>query len=500
MLSLLQTIQSKIFAKVLLSVCGSVFTILFLSFYIFEQIEYKEKLNELVKQQKFITQSQAIIVPQYILNDDNEAITLSLSGALSNPIIVGVAIMRPDGTTIYRFGDFESTNHQLFEFSHDITTFDGSTTKELGTLLTVSTERHIVEALQQRRQFYALLFAILFVTIVVAIYLSIHSIVAIPLNRLVSAIKDSKDGRPISVGCSRNNEIGLVISEFEGLQHRQFRVQSQLRDELAKREKILADLRVMKNAAEQASQTKSEFLASTSHELRTPLNAIIGFSDVIRNQMFGRVNVPAYLEYSQGIYDSGMHLLSIINDILDMSKIEAGEMTTQLAPCDLSEITKTCTHLMSGQAAERKVAVTSGISPDTPSFMGDARMMKQIFFNLLSNAIKFTPANGRVTLSACVGEYGLCVSVTDTGIGIPAEKIESVLEPFGQADSRLEREYQGTGLGLPLAKSMMELQGGTLTIHSVVDQGTTVELRFPPESLCQVRDSTAVSRASAKSP
>lgn len=481
MLSVLRNLRRSVFAKVFLFVSASVFIILFLSFYIFEEIGYKEEKQSLLEQQKFITQSQSIIVAQHMLDKDEERITLTLSGVLSNPFIVGVAIYEPGGAALLSFGEFESSSYQFLEARYPITTFDGSTVRELGTLLTVSTDRQIIESLRQNRKFYALVFVVLFFVIIIATYSSIHLFVAAPMNRLVAAIKRSKNGAPISVGWSSDNEIGLVIKELENLQYRQFRVQKQLRKELKHRGKILTDLRVAKEAAEGASRSKTAFLATMSHELRTPLNAIIGFSEVIKSQSLGKVGVPRYLDYLQDIHDSGMHLLSIINDILDMSKIEANQMDVHIIPCDMMKITDASIRLLNSQAMQGQVTLESDIPTDLPACLGDPRMIKQVLINLLSNAIKFTPENGTVTLAARTADDGLIVSISDTGIGIPADKIDTVLEPFAQVDSGLEREYEGTGLGLPLAKSMVELQGGTLTLRSRLHEGTTVEVRFPPE-------------------
>ena len=469
--------------------CASVFTILFSSFYIFEKIEYEEKKDVLLKHQKLITQSQAIIVPQYIIDNDEEAITLTLSGVLSNPIIVGVAIYDPDGKALYRFGNFQSANYQLFELSHGITAFDGSTVRLLGTLLTVSTERHIVENIQQRRQFYALVFAVLFVVIVVAVYVSIHSIVAIPLNRLVSAIKQSKDGNPISVGWSSSNEIGLVIKEFENLQDRQFRAQSQLREELGRREKILAELLVMKDAAEQANRAKSEFLATMSHELRTPLNAIIGFSEIIKNETYGPVGVAKYLEYTNDIHKSGQHLLSLINDILDLSRIESGTDELYEENIEIPEIVR-CALMLVGQRAEhRGIKLELELPDQLPALRADERKLKQILVNLLSNAVKFTDAGGQVTLRAwCRMDSGYVFQIVDTGIGIASKDIPKALSQFGQVDGDLNRQYEGTGLGLPLTKSLVEQHGGALDLQSKVGVGTTVTVRFPAERIVESLD------------
>jgi signal transduction histidine kinase len=476
----IQKIRSKIFAKVLLFVCAAVFTILFSSFYVFEQIEYEEKKTALLKRQKLITQSQAIIIAQYIQNNDEEPISLTLSGVLSNPSIVGVAIHDLEGKPLYSFGEFESADYRLFEQSNDITTFSGSAVRTLGVLLTVATERYIVEDMQQRRKFYAFVFAVLFVVIIVAVYASIHLIVAIPLNRLINAIKESRNGNSISVGWSSSNEIGLVVSEFENLQESQFRAQSQLREELRHREKMFTDLLVMKDAAEQASRAKSEFLAAMSHELRTPLNAIIGFSEVIKEQIFGPVGIGKYLDYSKDIHRSGQHLLGLINDILDLAKIESGTHELHEEDIEFEEVIRAAMRLVDQDARKGGLAMQRVIPETLPTIRADRRQLKQILVNLLSNAVKFTDAGGQVTLKAwCRMDIGYVLQVVDTGIGIAPEDIPKALSRFGQIDAGLNRRYEGTGLGLPLTKALVEQHGGSLDIQSEIGVGTTVTVRFP---------------------
>jgi len=312
-------------------------------------------------------------------------------------------------------------------------------------------------------------------------------VVARPLNRLVAAINRAGDDQPISVNWSSRDEIGMLVTEFQNLQDRQFEAQSLLRAELSRSKEISADLRVMKNAAEQANQAKSEFLATMSHELRTPLNAITGFSEIIKSELLGSVGERRYVEYSNDINESGTRLLAIINDVLDMSKIEAGEMTPIDEPFDFAKTIEAPVRLMANCAARGNVDLTTETPIGMPWLVGDERMIKQILINLLSNAVKFTPEDGKVVLSAAVDDEGIMVSVSDTGIGIPSDKMNTVLQPFGQADSSLARKYEGTGLGLPLVTAMTELHGGSVSINSVVARGTTVNVRFPRDRIYSPR-------------
>ena len=253
--------------------------------------------------------------------------------------------------------------------------------------------------------------------------------------------------------------------------------------DITQRKQIEAEQKRAREQAEAANRTKTEFLANMSHELRTPLNAVIGFSDIIRKEAMGPAGVPQYVEYAQDINNSGVHLLEIINDILDMSKIEAGELQPNLSEFQFNRIVGTSFKLISDRAGKDGVGLISDVPDDLPSLVADERMIKQILINLLSNAVKFTPEGGTVTLSAQATEDGFTFSVADTGIGIPADKMEVILEPFGQADSRLERAYEGTGLGLPLVKSMTELHGGILDIQSTEGEGTVATIRLPRECI-----------------
>ena len=235
-----------------------------------------------------------------------------------------------------------------------------------------------------------------------------------------------------------------------------------------------------KENADFANRSKSEFLANMSHELRTPLNAIIGFSEIIKDQLFGAVGQAQYVEYAKDIHDSGQLLLSLINDILDMSKIEAGKRALAETVLDVDRIVQSVIRLVAARAKTGKVHLNVQLPKDLPTLYGEDKAVKQIFTNLLTNAIKFTPEGGTVTLSAEVDENNrLEIKVQDTGIGMAPEDIPVALAPFGQIESALSRKHQGTGLGLPLTKALVELHGGTLEIKSLLNVGTTVKVLFP---------------------
>lgn len=247
-------------------------------------------------------------------------------------------------------------------------------------------------------------------------------------------------------------------------------------------QKITQQLHDAKELADTANRTKSEFLANMSHELRTPLNAIMGFSEVIKNEMFGHIAVPQYVEYARDIYGSGSHLLDIINDILDLSKVESGKFDLTEENVAIEEVVFAVCNIVKGKADEKNLHIAPRLPGVMPRLYADKRALKQMMLNLLSNAVKFTPKDGEVRISASLANDGAVkIVVEDSGIGIAKKDMEKVLTPFGQVDSALAREHEGTGLGVPLVKAMIELHGGSLSFESILGEGSVVTLRFPPE-------------------
>ncbi|OYX90956.1 MAG: ATPase, partial [Caulobacter sp. 35-67-4] len=302
------------------------------------------------------------------------------------------------------------------------------------------------------------------------------------------------DGRWIQISERRTAEGGLVmtaadITAIKNQEEARRLNEEQLQNAVAGLERSqeqLAELarkyEMEKVKAEGANKAKSEFLANMSHELRTPLNAINGFSEIMMNEMFGQLGDQRYKGYSQDIHNSGQHLLALINDILDMSKIEAGKMNLKFEPLNLEDVAEDAVRLVRNRAEAAGLKLVIDF-PQLPEIEADYRAVKQVLLNLLSNAIKFTPRAGSVTIRAEVRRDPLGervrVSVQDTGIGIAKDDLARLARPFEQVESQLSKTTQGTGLGLALTKSLIEMHDGSLEMTSTPGEGTTVSFILP---------------------
>ena len=294
----------------------------------------------------------------------------------------------------------------------------------------------------------------------------------------------TKDGGYVSVGTDITNiklhEEKLMESErrlmatIADLRHSQQKLERQAEEVADLAEKYAEE----KTRAEEANQAKSKFLANMSHELRTPLNAIIGFSEIMESGMFGPLGTDKYREYCGDIHQSGQYLLDVINDILDMSKIEAGRIRLDPEPVELEAFLNDAMRVVSGRADDKRLALTARIGGGI-RLTADQRLLKQIVLNLLSNAVKFTPEGGRVTIRARSRSGWVAIAIADTGIGIPEDALARLGRPFEQVESQLTKSHQGSGLGLAIAKSLIELHHGTMHIRSQLGRGTMVMLRLP---------------------
>lgn len=281
-----------------------------------------------------------------------------------------------------------------------------------------------------------------------------------------SFVVNLRDGRTLLLRDRKTASDGVVS------------IQTDISDQVDAQQAIL----VAKEQAEMANRAKSEFLANMSHELRTPLNSIIGFSEMLVKRTFGALGNPKYEEYAGLIFQSGSHLLEIISDILDISKIEAGEATLEDSHIDVGKAVASCVTMIEPRARTAGLDVRFSAPQGFPTLRADERHFKQIVLNLLSNAVKFTEPGGDVSIEIDLeAQDGIVIRVVDAGVGIAAEDMHRVMAPFGQVAASSVRDHAGTGLGLPICKSLTELHGGTLSLTSEVGVGTAATVRFPPE-------------------
>ncbi len=255
--------------------------------------------------------------------------------------------------------------------------------------------------------------------------------------------------------------------------------------DLAQQDIIHSELKKARDKAEEESQQKLRFLANVSHELRTPLNAIIGFSDIMIKETHGTIENEKYQEHLKDINDAGQHLLGLIGDLLDLSKATEDKLTVDSKPLDLNKIAQVSVRMMSNRAEESGLEIIKDLPKKHCTILGDHKRMQQVMLNLLSNAVKFTNTGGKVTIKAYNEDSTINLIVMDTGAGIKQEQIARVLAPFGQADNDKDRKHQGTGLGLPLTKKLVELMGGKFNIESEEGLGTSIMMQFQHHDLTQ---------------
>jgi two-component system cell cycle sensor histidine kinase PleC len=286
--------------------------------------------------------------------------------------------------------------------------------------------------------------------------------------------------------------VGIIASAMVFLvfmTHRLRHTSAQLLSSQSEKDDLIAELEVAKSMsdearrrAEEANLAKSRFLASMSHELRTPLNAILGFSEVMSTEVLGPLNNPVYKEYTSDIHRSGQHLLNLINEILDLSRIEAGKYDLSEDSVHLVDIAEDCIGMVQLRARAKNITIAEQVEGGMPAVWADEKALRQVILNLLSNAVKFTPGRGSVRIAAELGSDGsLSLIVSDIGIGMSADEVMIAMQPFRQIDSDLARKHEGTGLGLPLTKALVDLHGGDLRIQSEKGRGTDIAVVFPPD-------------------
>jgi signal transduction histidine kinase len=432
------------------------------------------------------------LIAEPMWNLDLRTVEALLGLMLEDADAVAVELRDEGGHLVARAGaDSIPENGRRFE---RVVSYSGPhVDRVIGRIMLAARNAQAADAIVAEATRFALVAGFVVAIALAAAYVALSRLVLRPLDAFRRAIADGGSaGRPQPVLWQSNDEFGEMTRAYNELAEQLDRHAQELAAANADLARHTVELGAAREIAERrshdaeaASRAKSEFLASMSHELRTPLNAVIGFADIMHSELHGPVGNRHYRGYVDDILSSGRHLLSLINDVLDMAKVEAGKHQLANERIEISAAVAECRRIVAAIAEQAGVELRTA-GTEAMIIEADARALKQVLLNLLSNAIKFTPAGGKVTVTAEALGGRCIVAVRDTGRGIAANDVERVLRPFEQVESVLVRRHTGTGLGLPLSKALVELHGGNLRIDSVPGQGTEVRFDLPlakPEAL-----------------
>ncbi len=447
---------------------------------------YNDAVERLEMKLDRMLASNSVMLASAVWERDAILIATQAAPALIDPDLIGIFIDDRDGRPLAEFGVRDTPDGRSIGGETMIRHAVGTELRDAGRLELVMSDAGI-RASARSRILVLIAFAILLTAaIVFAAQTAFDLVIGRPLRELQKAIDSTRLGAPREeVQWSGTDEVARVIEAFNRMQRRHTAYETALdeaRIDLEQRvEERTGELKRARDEARAANRAKSAFLANMSHELRTPLNAIIGFAEVLKNQKFGPLGDERYSSYAEIVRTSGTHLLDLINDLLDLSRAEAGGLIPADSTIAIDAQIRRAIDMSRTEIDAAGLTVTVDVDEQVPPLRADARLILQLLSNLLTNAVKFTRSDGTITVGASVDDSrSVSFYVADTGIGIPEDQIDKVLEPFTQLDTRLHREHRGAGLGLPLCRAIAQAHGGQLTIRSVFGEGTRVTVTLPP--------------------
>ncbi len=457
------TLRSKLLAVQIIVV--SLALVLFFIF--MEYNRYRVLEEELSERFESIADSLVAPIANSVWNYDLQTLQIALAPLSYNPGFVTAYIKDNDGDVLASYGEQQNlTSPDHISILKTLETLRFGKVKTVGTLQLIYNKSVNNEQMLKHLLIDGLILLIIAGVLLWVTTFTVQRLIGVPLQRLILSIQDAKSSnKRQQVDWSSKDEIGYLVQAYNDLQKKQIAYENDL---------------------QKSNKAKSDFIANMSHELRTPLNAIIGFSQMMTHQTFGELGDKHYEQYAIDIEKSGQHLLELINDILDISKIEAGRFKLRKSKVDLNGLIESTIQMVKPELGEKQIEITTDITANLPQLMLDQTSIKQVLLNLLSNSIKFTPNHGEIKIKAGYSNHNLMISVDDTGCGIAHEDLERVLKPFEQVGDVYHKEREGTGLGLSISNKIMELHGGTLEIESSLGVGTTVSVYFPKNHLSQV--------------
>ena len=482
----LQTLQSQFLAVYLPLVVLAVVLVLG-TFGIYASKSAEDALHKRID--KMVT-DQSDVIADPLRYRDHKRIQAILKAILVDDDVAGVAVYDEPQKPLTAIGDADQENmskHQIHAAEIVFKSSGGS--KRIGQLIIYHSDNSLTAANHEQLILGVVLCLLLIIAAVVSALVANWRVIALPLGRLRTAIAlAEKTGAYATVDWKAKDEFGELVAAFNKMQTRQQRNEVDLhaaQENLERRvEERTRELRIARDDAETANRAKTQFLQSMSHELRTPLNAILGFSDLIRMSASPSVSAQKNIEYAKDINESALFLLDIVNDLLDISRIEAEALHPENNRIDVVAVVAECLDMVRLMAQSKDIELVKNLPEKVPAVVGDRRMIKQVFLNILSNALKFTDRGGRVEVSVALNSTGgMDFRFTDNGRGIAPGEIETIFQPFNRIVPPLVTREEGMGLGLPLAKALIDLHGGVFTIESELNESTTASVTLPAERI-----------------